>query len=356
MTVAEELHFGRAAERLHIVQSAVSQQVRRLERDLGAELFDRSPRHVRLTEAGARFLPEARTVLAAEDRARAAVADFADARARTLRLGTSAGLGVHLDRVLDAFAELAPGTAVDLVSASAADRLEGVAGGDLDAAFVRGGWPLTGPPDPAAAVPADADGVCVVPLWADPLVAVVPGRHPLAARAEIGVAELAGLPLRLVPRRQNPPLVDLVVHACHDAGFEPVPGPAGGDGRSGSLQDLLAAIGARHAAVDGRLRRARRRPARAQGRLPALPRPGPGPHRRPGRTPRAPRAAGGAAAPGLRTGRRSRYVIAVVAECFLVRAAGGGGLEPHRGAAGQGARAGPETGPDRPGPDQDSRP
>ncbi len=244
MTVAEELHFGRAAERLHIVQSAVSQQVRRLERDLGAELFDRSPRHVRLTEAGARFLPEARAVLAAEDRARAAVADFADARARTLRLGTSAGLGVHLDRVLDAFAELAPGTAVDLVSASAADRLEGVAGGDLDAAFVRGGWPLTGPPDPAAAVPADADGVCVVPLWADPLVAVVPGRHPLAARAEIGVAELAGLPLRLVPRRQNPPLVDLVVHACHDAGFEPVPGPAGGDGRSGSLQDLLAAIGA----------------------------------------------------------------------------------------------------------------
>lgn len=239
MTVAEELHFGRAAERLHIVQSAVSQQVRRLERELATELFDRSPRHVRLTPAGIRFLPEARAVLAAEERARAAVAGFADVRAHTLRLGTSAGLGTHLDRVLDAFARLAPDTAVDLVSASSRDRLERVSAGDLDAAFVRGAWPPADVPDPASAVPADVEGVEVVPLWADPLVAVLPARHPLAAREEIDVAELAGVPLRLVARRRNPPLVDLVVRACQEAGYEPAPGPP-----FGSLQDLLAAIGA----------------------------------------------------------------------------------------------------------------
>ncbi|MFF4290526.1 LysR family transcriptional regulator [Streptomyces sp. NPDC001633] len=106
VTVAHELHFGRAAERLHIVQSAVSQQVRRLERELGAELFDRSARQVRLTAVGARFLPEAQALLAAEERARAVVAELTAGRSRTLRLGTSTGLGAHLDRVLDALAGL----------------------------------------------------------------------------------------------------------------------------------------------------------------------------------------------------------------------------------------------------------
>lgn len=71
VTVAEELHFGRAAERLHLVQPAVSQQLRNLERELGARLFDRSSRHVRLTETGALLLPEARAALAAADRLRA---------------------------------------------------------------------------------------------------------------------------------------------------------------------------------------------------------------------------------------------------------------------------------------------
>ncbi|MFJ8312722.1 MULTISPECIES: LysR substrate-binding domain-containing protein [unclassified Streptomyces] len=219
VTVAEELHFGRAAERLHIVQSAVSQQVRRLERELGADLFDRSPRHVRLTAAGERLLPEARTVLAAAERARTAVRERA-----TLRLGTSTGLGDHLDRVLAAFARLAPDTAVELVSASTSDRLARVADGRLDAAFVRSRQP--------------APGLRIVPLWEEPLVAAVPATHPLARQDEIALPDLAGLPLCITARRNNPALVDLVVGACHAAGFEPVPGPV-----SGSLQDTLATIG-----------------------------------------------------------------------------------------------------------------
>jgi DNA-binding transcriptional LysR family regulator len=112
----------------------------------------------------------------------------------------------------------------------------------------------------AGAVDADADGVCVVPLWADPLVAVVSARNPLARQADVAIEELAEVPLRLVPRRRNPPLVDLVVNACAAAGFEPVPGASpvrgggsgtgsgtGGRGSVGgdaSLQDNLAAIGA----------------------------------------------------------------------------------------------------------------
>jgi DNA-binding transcriptional LysR family regulator len=199
------------------VQSAVSQQIQRLERELGAELFDRSPRRVRLTGAGERLLPEARAVLAAAEKARAAVA-----APTGLRLGISTGLGAHLDRVLAAFAERAPEVPVELVSLPAGERLARVAAGRLDAAFVRSAEP------PA--------GVRVVPLWSDPLVAALPATHPLARQHEIDLADLAGLPLALTARRNNPALVDLVLGACHQAGFEPVPGRAG---------DTLATIGAR---------------------------------------------------------------------------------------------------------------
>ncbi|MFJ8823103.1 LysR family transcriptional regulator [Streptomyces sp. NPDC102467] len=223
VAVADELHFGRAAERLHIVQSAVSQQIRRLERELGAALFDRSPRHVRLTGAGERLLPEARAVLLAADRARAAVA-----RRPALRLGTGSGLGAHLDRMLAAHAELAPDTDVELVDVPADERLLRVRDGRLDAALLRFG---AAGPDPEA-------GLRTVPVWSEPLVAVVPARHPLAAGPDLDVADLAGLPLALTGRRNHPALVDLVVGACHDAGFEPVPASV-----SGPLQNILAVIG-----------------------------------------------------------------------------------------------------------------
>src|SRR5260370_19870879 len=105
VTVAEQLSFGRAAERLHIVQPAVSQQIRRLERELGVPLFDRSSRHVRLTAAGGRLLPDALAVLAAADRVRQVAADVAAGADGLLRVRTSQGLGTLLDRSLDALRE-----------------------------------------------------------------------------------------------------------------------------------------------------------------------------------------------------------------------------------------------------------
>jgi len=90
VAVAEHLHFGRAAEALSIGQPAVSQQIARLERILGTELLDRTPRTVRLTEQGSRFLPEARKVLVAVDRARASVTR-SDNGAGVLRIGTCSG-------------------------------------------------------------------------------------------------------------------------------------------------------------------------------------------------------------------------------------------------------------------------
>ncbi|WP_067815619.1 LysR substrate-binding domain-containing protein [Nocardia inohanensis] len=226
VTVAEELHFGRAAERLHIAQPAVSQQVLRLERELKVRLLDRTPRRVRLTEAGLRFLPAARKVLAATEEARATVAELAGERAEVFRLGTVTGLGERLDAVLDAFAEQLPQVQVELVALPVRERMARVGDGRLDAAFVRAPEPQESP---------DLD---FLPAWEDPLVAALPAKHPLAQQDSVQLADLAAIPLRLTERRNHPALVDLVLSACVRAGFEPVPAPT-----STTLQDTLAAVG-----------------------------------------------------------------------------------------------------------------
>jgi DNA-binding transcriptional LysR family regulator len=225
VAVAEELHFGRAAERLMIVQSAVSQQIGRLERELGVELFDRSPRRVRLTGAGAAFLTAAREVLAAEQRALATIGDFVAARGSVLRIGTSRGMGERLERLLEALQRHA-GIRAELTTGAPEERLRRVAAAQWDAAFLRG-------------VVDAPQGVRQIPVWQDELVVALPARHPLASADTIDLARLTDLPLYLTARRNNPPLVDLVLGACRKAGFEPVPGPT-----HSSLQDTLAALGA----------------------------------------------------------------------------------------------------------------
>ncbi|MGK5543170.1 LysR substrate-binding domain-containing protein [Streptomyces sp. URMC 127] len=225
LTVAEELHFGRAAERLHIVQSAVSQQLRRLERELGTELFARSTRTVRLTEAGERLLPYARQMLALQAQAREAIDDLRAGQAATVRLGTSTGLGVRLDAVLTAFTRHAAGSAqLELVTGSTDERLARVRAGDLDAALLRG--ERTDP------------GLEFLPLWQDALMAALPAGHELAARESVELARLADLPLRLSPPSRNPALHDLVMRSCRAAGYTPVAGP-----EFTNDQDTLAAIG-----------------------------------------------------------------------------------------------------------------
>ncbi|WP_410573261.1 LysR family transcriptional regulator [Amycolatopsis sp. cmx-4-61] len=178
VTVADELHFGRAAERLHIAQPAVSRQIAALERELGVRLFDRSPRRVRLTEAGRRVLGTAREALAAVDRVRTA------AHAGVLRIGTGTGqFAARLERGIDALRERAPGFDVVLLDLPPAARLNAVRQGDADLALVRG----------VQAAP----GLRVLPAWTEPVFAVVSARHPAADRPVVGVADLAGGELRI---------------------------------------------------------------------------------------------------------------------------------------------------------------
>ena len=209
VAVAEHLHFGRAAEALSIGQPAVSQQLARLERELGVELIDRTPRTVRLTPAGVRFLPEARAVLTAVERARCRATESPTPEpARRLRLGGSDGLGERLGVVLSVLEAQDPPVHTDVVTAPTRARLERVAAGQLDAAFVRG--------------VASARGVELIEMWQDSLLLVLPAASPLTDLDFVPMSALAELPLRIVERRTNPPLVDLVLRACADAGFTPV--------------------------------------------------------------------------------------------------------------------------------------
>lgn len=177
--VAEELHFGRAADRLHIAQPAVSRQIARLERELGVRLFDRSPRRVRLTAAGHRVLDPAREALAAADRVRVVARE----QAGVMRIGTGPGqFTARLERGIDALREQAPAFDVVLVDLPLPARLNALRQGEIDLALVRG--------------VRSAPGLRVLPTWTEALFAVVSARHPAAGRAGVGAAELAGGPFR----------------------------------------------------------------------------------------------------------------------------------------------------------------
>ncbi|CAM5636534.1 LysR family transcriptional regulator [Streptomyces coeruleorubidus] len=178
VTVAEELHFTRAAVRLHTAQQALSRDVRRLERELGAELFVRTTRQVTLTPDGERLLPYARRVLQAQEELLAA---FDQARPLLVDLN-SPGL-VTPRRVLHRARELAPGHEL---MARYESGLTGAAGellaGRLDASFGRF----------AGLDPALRSGLDHQPVRYEPMAVVLPEDHRLAALAEVPLAELAG--------------------------------------------------------------------------------------------------------------------------------------------------------------------
>ncbi|WP_410590460.1 LysR family transcriptional regulator [Amycolatopsis sp. lyj-23] len=220
VTVADELHFGRAADRLHIAQPAVSQQIARLERELGVRLLDRSPRRVRLTAAGQRVLDAARTTLAAAGQVQVAAKEVMT----TVRIGTAAGLTARLERGIDALRERAPEFDVVLVDLPVEARLNALRQGELDLALARG--------------VRSAPGLTVWPAWTERLYAVVSRHHPAADRPAVGLAELAGHPLRVPAREHDPPLHDAVVLALHETELCPKAGRP-----TGTLQDTIVEVG-----------------------------------------------------------------------------------------------------------------
>jgi DNA-binding transcriptional LysR family regulator len=208
VAVAEELHFRRAAERLHLAQPALSQQVRKLEVELGVDLLHRTKRGVALTPAGALFLEEARRLLRQADEA---VRTARNARAGTagrLRLGHVVdAVPPLLPRAIAAFAARYPGIEITPEAAPARRAVEDVRAGRLDVALVG--------------MPIQAAGLKITPLAVERTVAAVPDRHVLSGRPEIAMAALAETPLVLLPRLTNPAFYDAVISACRSAEIAP---------------------------------------------------------------------------------------------------------------------------------------
>lgn len=208
VAVAEELHFGRAAERSFVAQPTLSQQIRTLEDEVGARLFDRSRRGVALTPVGAVLLPHARRVLAEAARAEAAVRAAAEGRAGALRIGyEGAVLRDGLSDALRAFRVEAPDVDLDFLEAGSREQAEAVRAGRADAGFVL--------------LPIDEEGLEVRSLGAAPVLLVMPAGHRLAGRETVALAELADEPLVTWTRSPAPAAYDDLVRACHAAGFAP---------------------------------------------------------------------------------------------------------------------------------------
>ncbi|MEU3302812.1 LysR substrate-binding domain-containing protein [Streptomyces sp. NPDC006678] len=174
VVVAEELHFGRAAERLHITQPVLSRQIRALEQELRAQLFTRNKQSTELTAAGRQLLEDARPLLAA---AQALCRRVQQATHGSPEFTVGFMPGITVTGAVRAFSARHPELSVQVVRTSWGDQVQGVHEGLLDVSFVR--------------LPVDHRGLELRPLFREPRVAVLPADHRLAGKESIVIADLA---------------------------------------------------------------------------------------------------------------------------------------------------------------------
>jgi DNA-binding transcriptional LysR family regulator len=206
LALAEELHFGRAAERMHISQPPLSQAIRKLEDRLGVELFRRTSRTVSLTEAGRAFAVETRKVLAGFDRAVTVTRD-AGGLASPIRIGCTPYLGVQpLQRLLTAVREWLPGTMTEVTHLLELEQVARLDTGELDFAIFR--------------LVHEHPGLVTEPLLAaEPLAVHLPCGHRLAGRDVVTPDDLASEDLVTFPRGANPALHDHLLALAAAAGY-----------------------------------------------------------------------------------------------------------------------------------------
>lgn len=228
VAVADDRHFTRAAERLHVAQPSVSAQIRRLERTLGTPLFHRSPGAVTLTDAGELLLPLARRALADVATLVDEVTELEGLRRGRVAIGATPSLSTTLlPAVLARFHRRHPGVALAVTEQGSERLVAGLESGELDVAL--------------AILPLHQPRLESVTLAIEELVVVTGADHPLAARRRIGIADLRDVPL--VMFREGYDLRAMTRRVCHDAGFEPSVALEGGE-MAGVLALVAAGLGA----------------------------------------------------------------------------------------------------------------
>ena len=209
VAVAATAHFGRAAEGLFVSQPVVSQEIRRLERNLGLALFDRSTRSVVLTSAGDLLLPLARGLLDAAEGFTAVAGRLAGPAGTALRLAaTPSAMNALVPEILRQAETLLPGVAVEELAVETGEIGEALASGRADVGLGR-------------YLDAPSRFRSEVIRW-EPVFVALSSAHPLAGTDGIHLADLADMPLLLWPRERNPAYYDRLLEICANASLDPL--------------------------------------------------------------------------------------------------------------------------------------
>ncbi|MFF1832003.1 LysR family transcriptional regulator [Paenarthrobacter sp. NPDC058040] len=198
LVVADELHFGRAAERLHLTQPPLTVAIRKLEKDLGVQLFDRTTRRVTLTPAGEAFRDRIRDAVSELDEAAGDAANEAAGLSGRIRIGfVSSASYTTIPESIATFTERRPRVELVLSPLTSGEQIEQLLDGGLDLGLVRD--------------PGEVPGIRLEVLSGEDLVTVLPQHHPLAEQATIHPDDLDGEPMILFPYRLMPGFVSRVL-------------------------------------------------------------------------------------------------------------------------------------------------
>ncbi|MCU0542904.1 MAG: LysR family transcriptional regulator [Oscillatoriaceae cyanobacterium Prado104] len=210
IAVAEELNFTRAAEKLHMAQPPLSQQIQQLEEELGFQLFHRTKRTVTLTEAGQVFFEEAQNILQQVEKAIQLGKQTSRGELGQLTIGfvSSAAHNV-VPAMVRAFRTQHPGVKLELRELTTDEQLQRLLDGRIDIGFVR---------------PPVDEAVNSEIVFEESLMVALPVTHPMARRDRVQLRSLSGEPFILFPRSLAPGLYDPIVSFCQQAGFSPIIG------------------------------------------------------------------------------------------------------------------------------------